>query len=67
MWTIDQRFDLTLTAKITNLINVTFTSLNLYDFDLDQCIQYRLGVTLGILLKVGNKEQVPYQLFLFIF
>ncbi|WP_194777725.1 DUF3078 domain-containing protein [Pararhodonellum marinum] len=52
----DHRLDLTLTAKITNLINVTFTSLNLYDFDQDSNIQFSQGLALGILYKIGNKE-----------
>ncbi|HLU90070.1 MAG TPA: hypothetical protein VKZ51_09580, partial [Cyclobacteriaceae bacterium] len=54
--TIDHRLDVTLTAKITNLINVTFTSINLYDIDQDPGIQYSQGLALGILYKVGNKE-----------
>lgn len=54
--TIDHRLDITLTAKITNLVNVTFTSINLYDFDQDSGIQYSQGLALGILYKVGNKE-----------
>lgn len=53
---IDHRLDLTLTAKITNLINVTFTSINLYDLDQDPGIQYSQGLALGILYKVGNKK-----------
>jgi len=53
---IDHRLDVTLTAKITNLINVTFTSINLYDIDQDPGIQYSQGLALGILYKVGNKE-----------
>lgn len=54
--TIDHRLDITLTAKITNLVNVTFTSINLYDFDQDPGVQYSQGLALGILYKVGNKE-----------
>lgn len=54
--TIDHRLDLTLTAKLSNLINVTFTSINLYDIDQDPGIQYSQGLALGILYKVGSVE-----------
>ncbi|GAB3666381.1 DUF3078 domain-containing protein [Echinicola sediminis] len=53
---IDHRLDVTLTAKITELINVTFTSINLYDIDQDAGIQYSQGLALGILYKVSNKK-----------
>lgn len=51
---IEHRLDLTLTAKITDLINVTFTSINVYDNDQDPDMQYSTGLALGILYKVGN-------------
>lgn len=54
--TVDHRLDLTLTAKISELINVTFTSINLYDMDQDPGIQYSQGLALGILYKTGNIE-----------
>jgi hypothetical protein len=54
--TIDHRLDITLTAKITNLINVTLTSINLYDIDQDPGIQYSQTLALGILYKVSNKN-----------
>jgi hypothetical protein len=54
--TIDHRLDITLTAKITNLINVTLTSINLYDIDQDPGVQYSQALALGILYKVGNKN-----------
>jgi len=54
--TIDHRLDITLTAKITNLINVTFTSINLYDIDQDPGVQYSQALALGILYKVSNKN-----------
>jgi len=53
---IDHRLDVALTAKITELINVTFTSINLYDIDQDAGIQYSQGLALGILYKVSNKK-----------
>lgn len=54
--TLDHRLDITLTAKITNLINVTLTSINLYDIDQDPGVQYSQTLALGILYKVGNKN-----------
>jgi hypothetical protein len=51
---IDHRFDLTLTAKITDWINVTFTSINLYDFDQDPNVQYSHALAIGLLYKIGN-------------
>ena len=51
---IDHRLDVTLTAQITNMINVTFTSINLYDIDQDPGIQYSTGLALGILYKIRN-------------
>lgn len=54
--TVDHRLDITLTAKITNLINVTLTSINLYDIDQDPGIQYSQSLALGILYKVNNKD-----------
>ncbi|MDN3671113.1 DUF3078 domain-containing protein [Echinicola jeungdonensis] len=53
---IDHRLDITLTAKISKLINVTFTNINLYDIDQDSGIQYSQGLSLGILYKVNNKK-----------
>ncbi|WP_339922047.1 DUF3078 domain-containing protein [uncultured Cyclobacterium sp.] len=56
MKNIDHRLDLTLTAKISSIINVTFTGISLYDIDQDAAIQYSQGLSLGILYKVGNKK-----------
>lgn len=53
---IDHRLDVTLTAKITEIISVTFTSINLYDIDQDSDIQYSQGLSLGLLYKVSNKK-----------
>ncbi|NHE56356.1 DUF3078 domain-containing protein [Cyclobacterium plantarum] len=53
---IDHRLDVTLTAKITNIINVTFTGIGLYDKDQDPGVQYSQALALGILYKVGNKK-----------
>ncbi|MFC4872438.1 DUF3078 domain-containing protein [Negadavirga shengliensis] len=54
--TIDHRLDVTLTAKITDFINVTLTSISLYDIDQDPGIQYSQALALGILYKVNNKK-----------
>ncbi len=54
--TIDHRLDLTITAKITRFVDVTFTSINVYDIDMDPGIQYSQALALGILYKVTNKK-----------
>ncbi|WP_018474357.1 DUF3078 domain-containing protein [Echinicola pacifica] len=54
--TIDHRLDITMTAKITEIISVTFTSINVYDIDQDPGIQYSQGLALGLLYKVSNKK-----------
>ncbi|PSL07606.1 DUF3078 domain-containing protein [Cecembia rubra] len=54
--TIDHRLDLTLVAKITKYVDVTFTSINVYDIDMDTNIQFSQALALGILYKVGNKK-----------
>ncbi|WP_081634853.1 DUF3078 domain-containing protein [Lunatimonas lonarensis] len=56
MKTIDHRLDVTLTAKITQFINVTLTAISLYDFDQDPGIQVSQALALGILYKVNNKK-----------
>lgn len=54
--TIDHRLDITLIAKITRFVDVTFTSINVYDLDMDPGIQYSQALALGILYKVSNKK-----------
>ncbi|WP_373497679.1 DUF3078 domain-containing protein [Aquiflexum sp.] len=54
--TIDHRLDLTIIAKITKFVDVTFTSINVYDIDMDSGIQFSQGLALGILYKVNNKK-----------
>lgn len=56
MKNIDHRLDLTITAKISNIINVTLTGISLYDIDQDPGVQYSQGLALGILYKVGNNK-----------
>lgn len=53
---IDHRLDLTLVAKITSFIDVTFTSINLYDIDMDPDVQYSQALALGVLYKISNKK-----------
>ena len=52
--TIDHRLDFGLTAKVSNLINVSLTSISLYDIDQDNKIQFSQGLALGIVFKRGN-------------
>jgi hypothetical protein len=53
---IDHRLDFTLIAKITRYVDVTFTSINVYDIDMVEGIQFSQALALGILYKVGNKK-----------
>jgi hypothetical protein len=52
--TIDHRLDVALIAKVSNLINVSLTSLTIYDIDQDKKIQFSQGLALGIAFKRGN-------------
>jgi hypothetical protein len=52
--TIDHRLDVALIAKVSNLINVSLTSLTIYDIDQDSKIQFSQGLALGIAFKRGN-------------
>lgn len=54
--TVDHRLDITLIAKITRFVDVTFTSINVYDVDMDPGIQYSQALALGILYRVSNKK-----------
>ncbi len=53
---IDHRFDLILKAKIRRFLDVTFTSINVYDLDMDTGIQLSQALALGIIYKVDNKK-----------
>lgn len=46
--TIDHRLDVGLNAKVSNLINVSLTTLTIYDIDQDDKIQFSQGLALGI-------------------
>lgn len=54
--TIDHRLDLTITAKITDIINVTLTGISIYDIDQDPGVQFSQALALGILYRVDNKK-----------
>lgn len=54
--TIDHRLDVTMIAKMTRFIDVTFTSINVYDIDMDPGIQFSQALALGIVYKVSNKK-----------
>ena len=47
---INQRLDVTLTAKVYGLLSVNFQSTVLYQFDQDSNIQFSQGLGLGLLL-----------------
>lgn len=53
---IDHRLDLTITAKVTKWINVSFSSISIYDFDQDNKIQFSQGLAVGLLYQIGNKK-----------
>lgn len=49
---IDQRLDVTLTAKVNKLVNVTVGATALYDDDFSGKIQYSQSLALGLMFKV---------------
>jgi hypothetical protein len=51
---IDSRLDVSFTAKINRFINVSLTSVMLYDQDMDYKIQYSQALTLGILYNYSE-------------
>ncbi|MGB3589222.1 MAG: DUF3078 domain-containing protein [Tunicatimonas sp.] len=48
---IDHRLDLTITAKLTQYINVNFSGIALYDFDQTEELQFSQLIGVGILLS----------------
>lgn len=48
----DNRLDVTLTAKITKLVNVTANGILVYDSDQSGKVQYNQGLALGILFSL---------------
>ncbi|WP_111669654.1 DUF3078 domain-containing protein [Algoriphagus litoralis] len=51
---LDHRLDLGLVAKITKAVNVSLSSLIIYDIDQDEKIQFSQGLSLGVAFKRGN-------------
>ncbi|MEI9918077.1 MAG: hypothetical protein WDO14_04665 [Bacteroidota bacterium] len=54
--TIDHRLDLTLTAKVNQLINVSIGGILLYDYDQDPGTQWSQVFSLGMLYTIQNYE-----------
>ncbi|WP_026952367.1 DUF3078 domain-containing protein [Algoriphagus mannitolivorans] len=52
--TIDHRLDLGLVAKISEIIDVSLTTLTIYDFDQDEKVQFSQGLAIGLAFKRGN-------------
>ncbi len=52
--TIDHRFDLNLTAKVTKFINVSFGGIMIYDYDQDNAVQLSQAFSLGFLYTFQN-------------
>lgn len=48
---IDNRLDLTLTARVTKLINVSLAGVALYDDDTDNNIQSSQALSFGLMYK----------------
>ena len=53
------RLDLTLTAKINTLLNVTLGGIVLYDYNQDQGFQYSQNLALGIVLDRNRPARRP--------
>lgn len=51
---IDQRLDVSLTAKLTKYISTTFSYIGLYDFDQDKHVQHAHNLQIGLLYMVKN-------------
>ena len=52
--TIDHRLDLGFVAKISEVIDVSLTTLTIYDFDQDEKVQFSQGLAIGLAFKRGN-------------
>lgn len=55
--TIDQRFDLSLTAKVNNFINVNLGGILLYDYDQDSEVQISQVLNIGLVFGIQNYEE----------
>jgi hypothetical protein len=56
---INQRLDLTLTAKVYGLLSVNFQSTVLYQYDQDSDLQFSQGLGLGLLLTRQKPSVLP--------
>lgn len=56
---INQRLDVTITAKVYGLLSVNFQSTVLYQYDQDSDIQFSQGLGLGLLLTRQKPTVVP--------
>lgn len=56
---IDQRLDLTLTAKVARFVNVSLNGTALYYYNQDSAIQYSQGLTLGVAYAFQNFADPP--------
>ena len=54
--TVDHRLDVTLTAKVNELINVNIGGILLYDYDQDPGVQWSQLFSLGLLYTIQNYE-----------
>jgi hypothetical protein len=53
--TIDHRIDAAITAKINRYINVSLTSIMIYDVDQHADVQYSQTLSIGLLLSGGQQ------------
>ena len=53
------RLDLTLTAKVNNIINVSLGGIVLYDYNQDRAFQYSQNLSLGIVLDRNRPANRP--------
>jgi hypothetical protein len=54
---IDHRFDLNITAKVTQFINVSIGSILIYDYDQDKDVQLSQAFSLGVMYSFQNYKE----------
>lgn len=52
--TIDHRLDVGVVAKVASAVNVSLTTLSIYDIDQDEKVQFSQGLAIGVAFKRGN-------------
>ncbi|MDX5339485.1 MAG: DUF3078 domain-containing protein [Cyclobacteriaceae bacterium] len=52
--TIDHRLDIGIVAKVAEIVDVSLTTLTIYDFDQDEKVQFSQGLAIGLAFKRGN-------------